>query len=166
MDRVAVLLAVLVCQNAVAQEPSWAETQSIPKWASEAFRKPEFTKDYLLSARLNPFLLQGDFNGDGKLDLAILISRRGSEAQGIAILFAGATHPEVIGAGHAIANGGDDLSWMNAWSVFSKGTVPRGADKAASPQLRGDALLVEKLESASAIVYWDGAAYRWYQQGD
>jgi hypothetical protein len=32
--------------------------------------------------------------------------------------------------------------------------------------LRGDGLLVEKTESASAILWWDGARYRWYQQGD
>jgi hypothetical protein len=32
--------------------------------------------------------------------------------------------------------------------------------------LRGDALLVAKREAASALVYWDGKSFRWYQLGD
>jgi hypothetical protein len=44
--------------------------------------------------------------------------------------------------------------------------VGRGADQKKPPVLRGDALYVEKTESASAIIYWDGSTYRWYQQGD
>ena len=166
MRGAVLLLTALACQQAAAQEPSWSETQSIPKWAAGAFQGADFTKDYLLSVRLNPFLLQGDFNGDRQLDVAVLISRRGTGAQGIAILHAGSTRAAVVGAGRAIGNGGDNFSWMDAWSVYPKGPVHRGADESAPPQLRGDALLVEKLESASAIVYWDGTAYRWYQQGD
>jgi hypothetical protein len=34
------------------------------------------------------------------------------------------------------------------------------------PPLIGGALLVEKMDSASAIVFWDGKEYQWYQQGD
>lgn len=164
--RLLLLLASFLGPEAAAQEPSWAETQSLPDWAAEVLQGPEFTKEYLLSTRLNPFLLHGDFNGDGALDVAILISRRGTGARGIGILHAGSTRPTILGAGHPVGNGGDDFSWMDAWSVYSKGPVPRGADETDPPRLRGDALLVEKLESASAIIYWDGADYRWYQQGD
>jgi hypothetical protein len=102
---------------------------------------------------LNPFLLQGDFDGDHRLDLAVLVTRRDTGARGIAVVHAGAPRAVVLGAGHALGNGGDDFTWMDAWSV-----QPKPPDR--------DALLLEKLESASAIVYWDGAAYRWKQQGD
>jgi hypothetical protein len=34
------------------------------------------------------------------------------------------------------------------------------------PHLRGDALLVEKSEAASALIYWNGKRYVWSQQGD
>jgi hypothetical protein len=45
--------------------------------------------------------------------------------------------------------------------------VWQGADRQnAPPVLRGDALMVVKLEAASAIVYWTGSEYAWYQQGD
>jgi len=32
--------------------------------------------------------------------------------------------------------------------------------------LKGSALYVEKSEAASAIIYWTGKEYKWYQQGD
>jgi hypothetical protein len=164
--RTLMLLTVLIFRQAAAQEPSLAETRTIPTWAADVLRDPNFTKEYALSTRLHPFLLQGDFNGDGALDVAILVSRRGTGARGIALLHAGSTRPELVGAGHATGDGGEDFSWMDAWSVYPKGAVHRGADGSSPPRLRGDALLVEKLESASAIIYWDGAGYRWYQQGD
>ena len=166
MRGAVLLLVLLACQPAAAQEPSLEQKQSIPEWASEAFQSTEFARDYLLSARVNPFLLNGDFNGDGRLDIAILISRRDTGADGIALLHAGVARPIVVGAGHSIGNGGPNLAGMGAWSVYSKGPVQRGADETAPPRLRGDALLVEWVGSASAIIYWDGRTYRWYQQGD
>jgi hypothetical protein len=44
--------------------------------------------------------------------------------------------------------------------------VQRGADETAPPTLKGDALMVIKTESASALIYWNGRGYSWYQQGD
>ena len=70
-------------------------------------------------------------------------------------------NPIVVGAGRAIGNGGDDFSWMDAWSIETRDTRGKSA-----PALRGDALLVQKLESASGLIYWDGSTYRWRQQGD
>jgi len=136
-----------------------AGPEHLPTWAAAVFEAPEFRRDYLLSARLDPFLLEGDFDGDGRPDVAALVSRRDTGAQGIAFLHAGSTRAIVVGAGHALGNGGDDFSWMDAWSLHPRVAAP-------PPRLRGDAVLVEKLESASAIVHWDGTAYRWYQQGD
>jgi hypothetical protein len=37
---------------------------------------------------------------------------------------------------------------------------------AASARLRGDAVMVYRTESASALLGWDGRDYRWQQQGD
>jgi len=160
------LLAALACRAAAAQEPSPAQRRGIPPWAAEALQRPAFAGEYVLSTALDPFLLEGDFDGDGQRDVAVLVARRDTGARGIAFLHAGSARPRVVGAGHALGNGGDDFSWMDAWRVYSKRTVPRGAGEAAPPRLRGDALVVEKRESASALVYWDGAGYRWYQQGD
>jgi hypothetical protein len=166
--REAVLLfaAMLACGRAASSEPSAAQRQGMPAWAVAALQAPEFAKVYQLSARLDPSLLHGDFDGDGQLDQAVLVSRRETGAQGIAFLHAGSARIVVVGAGHTLGNGGDDFSWMDAWSLLPSRSIPGGAGEPAPPALRGDALLVEKLESASAIVYWDGTAYRWHQQGD
>lgn len=147
-------------------EPTWQEQQNLPPWALSILEEKTVASVYTLSTRLNPYFLHGDFNGDGKLDLAVLIEATATKQQGIAILHAGERTAHVAGAGRAVGNGGADFRWLDAWSVFVKQPVPLGATGKTSPTLRGDALLVQKLESASALLYWDGAAYRWYQQGD
>jgi hypothetical protein len=143
----ACLLAVLAFRPAAAAE--------LPAWAAPAFASPDFAAHYALSDRLDPALLEGDFDGDGRSDVAVLVTRRAGGASGIAILRAGTAQPSVVGAGRPLGNGGDDFAWMDAWSVAP-----------GPPGARGDALLVEKREAASALVYWDGAAFRWLQQGD
>lgn len=162
-----ILIGTIVPNHALAQEPSWEQMANLPTWTMPVLRGSQFTKDYLLSTRLNPFLLHGDFNGDGVIDIAVLVTRRRDKSQGIAVLHAGASQPIILGAGHAIGNGGNDFSWMGAWTVYPKGPVGKSVyEDGPPPQVRGDFLFVEKLESASGIIYWDGSAYRWYQQGD
>jgi hypothetical protein len=139
---------------------------NLPSWCRAAVERAESQKRVALSDRLNPYYLQGDFDGDGKLDLAVLV--RGSESgkAGILVVFQGRSESVLLGAGVELGSGGDDFSWMDVWSVYPKGPLERGAGESGPPKLRGDALAVEKSEAASAIVYWDGKAFRWYQQGD
>lgn len=118
-----------------------------------------------LTSRLNPFYLQGDFDGDGSRDTAVLAKDRSTGKQGLVIV-RGNGEINVVGAGTAIGNGGDDLEWMDAWYVYRKGKVEQGAGDSAPPQLKGDALMAIKTESSSGLIYWDGAAFRWYQQSD
>jgi hypothetical protein len=55
---------------------------------------------------------------------------------------------------------------MDVWQVYPRGPVEEGVEAGPPPKLRGEALLVEKSESASALIYWNGKRYVWYQQGD
>lgn len=162
----ACLALVFIAATAQAGEPSWEQRQSVPRWAAASLESEAFSLKYVLSTRLNPFLVQGDFNGDGRIDLAVLVEHKETGAAGIAIVHAGAAGPLVVGAGTPLGAGGRDFSWMNAWQVYSRGTVHQGAVSDPPPELRGDALLVKKLEASSGIIYWDGSSYRWYQQGD
>jgi len=139
---------------------------NLPAWARSGVDGARAQKHLALSNRLNPYYLQGDFNGDGKLDLAVLVRREKDGKEGILVVFRGVPGFRILGAGSPLASHGDDFSWMDVWSVYSRGAVERGAVEEAPPRLRGDALLVEKSESASAILYWDGKTFRWYQQGD
>ena len=112
---------------------------------------------------MNPFYLRGDFNGDGKIDVAVLVKQRSTGKSGIAIVHSGTSKVTILGAGTAIGNGGDDFDWMDSWEIYSKDRV---ASKTSVPKLHGDALLVSKSEAASALIYWNGKRYVWLQQGD
>ncbi|MCS6294408.1 MAG: hypothetical protein H8J66_15160 [Nitrospira sp.] len=164
---IGLLIGLLLTGSLVSGgQPTWQEQQNLPEWTAPVLAGKAFASTYALSTRLNPFFLHGDFNGDGRLDVAVLIMHKRTGQQGIAILHAGAQTAIVLGAGHAVGNGGADFSWLDAWSIFDTQTVQQGATGKKPPMRRGDALLVQKLESASALLYWDGTAYRWYQQGD
>jgi hypothetical protein len=54
---------------------------------------------------------------------------------------------------------------LNGW-IPGRFTLAHAAGETGIPHLRGDALLVEKTEAASALIYWNGKGYAWSQQGD
>ena len=155
-----------VAGAAAAQPPTFPQRYSLPEWVDAAIARAGLDRTLAVDARLNPFILRGDFDGDGRADAAVLVADKASAKKGIAIVHRGTNRVFVVGAGRANSNGGDDFSWMDAWTIFEKGPVRRGATKATPPVLKGDALLVAKSEAADAILWWDGATYRWYQQGD
>lgn len=144
----------------------FATASSIPPHVIAAFAKFPSADKYAFSAHINPFYVQGDFNGDGKLDTAILIKQKATGKLGFAIVHGGSTNVFVFGAGRSFGNGGDNFSWLDAWYSYARGKVGQGAEESVPPKLAGDAIMVIKTESASAVVYWAGTQYRWYQQGD
>ena len=165
LERTLIIVSLLLTHEAIRAEPTWQEQQNLPQWAASVLGDKTFKASYALSAHLNPYYVQGDFNGDARLDLAVLIVERGTGQHGIAMLHAGATHAIIIGAGQAVGNSGKDLNWLDSWSIYSKDTPTRAAAH-KPPLMKGDALFVQKLEAASGLIYWNGARYRWYQQGD
>lgn len=160
------LLAWLPSHRVVAAEVEFETLMSLPPAVRDGFDKSPLSKRYRLSAHINPFYLHGDFNGDGHVDTAVLIKETASGKKGIVIYLGKLNRFVVIGAGQDWGNGHDDFPGMDAWQVFHRGAVSRGADGKAPPILRGDALYVIKTGSASALVYWTGRRYAWYQQGD
>ena len=51
---------------------------------------------------------------------------------------------------------------MDSWEIYIKDRMDSGTRVA---KLRGDALLVSKSQAASALIYWNGKRYAWFQQG-
>jgi hypothetical protein len=146
--------------NAVAQR------HDVPESVQRAMSNSSLAKDYDVSFHMNPFYLSGDFNGDGKIDVAVLVKQRSTGKLGIAIVHGATDKITILGAGTAISNGGDDFAWMDTWQVCTKATVAQQTAKTHAPHVRGDALLVAKSEAASAVIYWNGKRYVWSQQGD
>ena len=135
-----------------------ADSDAIPDWAKEVFSQ-KLAARYRYFNGLHPSHLEADFNGDKKQDVAVLIRNKSSGKIGIAVVLRD-KRITVLGAGTPFGNGGDNFDWMDRWSISKKEAG------GGTPTLIGDALLLEKMDSASAIVFWDGKEYHWYQQGD
>jgi hypothetical protein len=133
---------------------------ALPSWAGKEFRRYGLQDDYALLRSVEPVVQRGDFDGDGRIDCAVLVRNRDDDKVGIVILHRRGGSPHILGAGHAFGNGGDDWSWLGAWSIMAGEKVPGRVAEGK------DALLVEKPESAGGIVYWNGTDYAWIQHGD
>jgi hypothetical protein len=155
-----------ITQSNATRSPVSGETahpHDIPELIDRAITHGSLANEYELSFRVNPFHLRGDFNGDGKIDVAALVKQRSTGKVGIAIINGATDKVTILGAGTGIGNGGDDFEWMDSWEIYSK---DRMAGETDVPKLHGDALLVSKSEAASALIYWNGERYVWLQQGD
>jgi hypothetical protein len=145
---------------------NWVQTLNIPKEATDLFQKTGLEKKYDFSFHINPFYLRGDFDGDNDPDIALLIKEKAKNRIGIAIIHHRSNKIFILGAGNSIGGGGDNFEWMTNWMVKRKGKVEQGVEESLPPALKGEALYVEKAESASGLIYWTGEKYSWYQQGD
>jgi hypothetical protein len=141
-------------RQAIANFTDSLQLLNLPGWARTGLGSLE-----RLNARsaLNPFYQSGDFDGDGALDAAILVTDRRSGEVGVLILHGSGAAPVVLGAGAEFGNGGTNFSWMTNWTV-----VPRRD----LPDATGDVLQLWKAESAGGRVLRDDDGYRWLQWGD
>lgn len=125
-------------------------------------------RDYETSTRINPFYLRGDFDGDSKTDLAVLVVERKTGRRGIAIIHPAKDSYVIIGAGEDFLRS-DGYNYKDfgfkAWSVYSERHVVQAPDEGPPPKLLGEAILVEWPEAGSGLIYWDGSKYRWYHLG-
>ena len=163
------LAATLLLAFAIASPCAHAQIPSpedqLPDWAQQQFNALKKAHTLKISTRVNPFVWRGDFDGDGKPDLALLVQQTTSGKEGIAILFRGKAKPLVLGAGTRFGNGGDDFSWMDLWNVEDRGTLQKGYH--GNPvRPAADGLLVAKEGSASGLIYIQNGKAKWQQQGD
>jgi hypothetical protein len=152
-----------ITQSGASSSPSSRAVDDLSETVKRALANGAFAKDYDISSRVNPSFLDGDFDGDGRMDVAALVKQRSTGKVGVAIVHGGNNKVTILGAGTSIGNGGDDFEWMDSWEIYSKDRAVKGTN---FPKLHGDALLVSKSEAASALIYWNGKRYVWLQQGD
>jgi len=123
-------------------------------------------KDYRAYSGIKPTILRGDFDGDSREDVAVMVQEEASKKIGFIIMAANGSN-YVVGAGHTFGNGGDDFTWMDDWEIHKKSeSVRPGFGEGEPPKLKGDAIYAVKKESASCIIYYDGDDFKWYQQAD
>lgn len=151
------MIAFLFCFSAsgvAGQESSaeWLARMSLPRWLDSVIGPLVAQGPYSLGLRLNPFFQLGDFDNDRRGDAAVFVRDRASGKEGILLIRRAHPTPVTIGLGHAFGNGGDDFGWLDIWRIEATA--------------KGDQLVVEKSESASGAVAWDGRRYRWTQLSD
>src|SRR6476660_3025838 len=144
----AILMVLATTTFVDAKLSSAAQSTAIPESATKLFKSTGLNRQYDISSPLKPSYLRGDFDGDGKPDVAVLIKQKKSGKLGIAVCHSSTNKILLIGAGTALGNGGDNFDWMDIWSVTPKATAARKLGKATATLLKGDALHVEKSESA------------------
>ncbi|HUL43251.1 MAG TPA: hypothetical protein VLY03_02725 [Bacteroidota bacterium] len=142
--------------------------RDIPRWARDEFQRTMADK-YAITYSLFPHTLLGDFDGDGKKDVVIQVVEKRSKMAGFMIiharkpqaLFIGKT---IVGAGRSIGTSGDDLSWVNEWSVVSAKRLA-AADYGSIIDAKGDALIFAKRGAQKFLLYWNGKRYEWHRVG-
>jgi hypothetical protein len=152
--------------NAQPDDHQYLLREKLPAWAIEKMTASNTFSTHAISDYINPFYLEGDFNADDKLDIAILLEETKTRKKGFIILHSDNDAPVMIGAGTKISNGSDDFSWMDVWKAYrdEKCTPSMGETKPIF--LTCDGIWMAKSESASALLFWTGKFYKWSQQSD
>ena len=151
-------------QKTRISEPGCNGALRLPEAVQVALKR---IPDVTVSCRVKPVMIQGDFDGDGSPDYAVLVIQPGSKKRGFLIVF-GNGRTVTAGAGRQVKYGAVASSDLNfdRWELYSKNRPVESAKEQDPLTHRGDALLVSYQESASGLFYWDGKRICWYQQGD
>jgi hypothetical protein len=150
--------AIVECARDVASNKDAGVPDSIWRIASNR----GLDSLYAISVTIqSPPYLEGDFDGDGVSDGAVLVENRKTGKTGVAIVHRGTRRVTILAAGSGSA-GPDDLSWIDRWDVFQNGTTYNlTIGDRPSIQFGADALWVGRQDSASAFYVWSRANYLW-----
>ena len=134
---------------------------NVPRWVREAFFKQKLNERYLMAFRdIRPLYLRGDFNGDDKIDIALMLqekaSQSGSNPPSVMAIFQGGTQQVTI-IDDPSKLGADDI-----WEVVPKEDMA----KYQSISARGEGISMAKAASASRLLYWDGKEYNSLRTSD
>ncbi|WP_044001261.1 FG-GAP repeat protein [Hymenobacter swuensis] len=149
-----------------------APTQ-LPAWVQTAWQQADLERTYVCSTYLQPSILQADFNGDGKLDVAIPVARRASSSRGLVIFHQGQSKPFILGMSGKIGAElpGASFDWASQWKLYTKRTTfevttDRNGDISGTRpiKLHYPAIEFKSDESGGGLLYWTGRTYRWLYQ--
>lgn len=159
MRFIGLLLSVAMATQAQQPKPAPAKTTtpaSVSKPSSpsdSAIAAALKAKALVMASWLTPTQLTGDFDGDGKQDVALLVSSTKTQKRGVLIVHGGRKAAALAGAGIDFGNGGDDFEWADQWSINKRKGKP-------------DAVLVVRSESGGGLIEFVNGKYRWRQHGD
>ena len=91
-----------IMQSESVSSSSPETIRDMPDAVKQALTNGSPGKKYQLSFRLKPSYLEGDFNGDGKVDVAVLVKERSTGKLGIVVIHGTTGEVTILGAGVAI----------------------------------------------------------------
>jgi hypothetical protein len=150
----------------VPERIMWSE----PPGLYDCVKRRNDPEQYVVSDKINPFYLRIDFDGDRKMELAVLIERVRDNKLGILICHSGG-RSTILYAGVPVEDvggePGDDLreGGMDFWNVHT-GKIQKFVEAPPPPRKAGEAIEFGKSEAWSQGLYWTGKKYVAYQLGD
>ncbi|MEP0872497.1 hypothetical protein NDA01_22020 [Trichocoleus desertorum AS-A10] len=134
---------------------------NVPLWVRESFFKQKLNERYVMVFRdIRPLYLRGDFNGDSKIDIALMLQEKpvqnGLSSPLIMAIFQGGTEQATI------IDDPDKLGADDIWAVVPQEEMA----KYPSISALGEGILMAKAASASRTIYWDGKEYNSLQTSD
>lgn len=151
-----------------------AEETALADRLAEANTPPELLErgaaakiwgDHAIDRGINPFYLRGDFDGDAAPDyLVSVVPKLGADALPKLVVLRGGGKPAIWLADDPKA--GLALPARDAWYVHDRGTSVAAGPGGKAPALKGDGIVMMKLESSSGLVYWDGSRFRTHWLSD
>jgi len=171
MRKVIVVLLLLCSISASAQKGRLITSplRNIPKWVRTEFSNRNLDDRYFIIFELFPYTLQGDFNGDGRRDVAIQIQDKRNGKNGIAIFHGKraqiiSTPITILGAGDNLGKAGTDFQWLNLWNTVKHRDLTQQFGKNCPSDIEGDVITIAKRDSISGLIYWDGRKYNYTVQ--
>ncbi len=170
-----ILLILAFTSCASAQKiniPDYSLQENLPAWFMFSWNKVKTETEVEVVNNINPYYLEADFNGDDKLDIALIVESIPDRKRGILLVHGHSFKSKVIGAGSKFGNGGDDFKWMDTWKVYREPTAmettfTQNFDIAGqrSIELKNIAISVASSEGASNLIVFDGENYVWVHTG-
>ncbi len=147
--------AVNAVLKAKSTEPWVVTNDAMANWPRDVF-------DYFIAPKRKtdpgyPYLVKGDFNGDGREDAAALVRLKDTAVYQLAII-------ESMGTDAASIRYWKEDMDLSALSVYPKGSLE--GLHGEKIKMKGDGINVEYYETSSFVIYWSGSAYKRVWTGD
>lgn len=163
MKMILSLSFILPFVLAAQQTPLEKLYNQLPDWSVSVLKKEEITKSYQVNDSINPFYLEGDFNGDNLSDIAVFITNNASRKEGILIVHQGNNEHFIFGAGKDFGMG-DDMNWIKYYKVYREKNIRSFKDGKNLLVLKYPAIRLIKNDSISCYIYWAGKKYKSFNQ--
>lgn len=138
---------------------------SIPPFLAKRLASSGLTTNYSITLdAINPFYLEGDFDGDGRPDFVTTLKAKKADARPENVVFL--ADGTVRWLSKDTGRGYPGPSW---YVVFRSERITRSPfedEGRKVPRLRGDAIMMVTPESSTALIFWNGKRFDIYWQAD